>query len=88
MIPVPVAVVCPKTCGTLAEDASIIASHNPICHICQEADMSENQLFNWEGVSFPSLGSKSFLDSIRRALSRAGLRSRTGPLQAPSCEYS
>ena len=44
MIPVPVAVVCPKTCGTLAEDASIIVSHSPIGYICQEADPSENQL--------------------------------------------
>ena len=86
MIPVPVAVTCPKTCDIVAEDASIIASHHPISHIdlldkkegsscfpsARKQTCQKTNLFKCEAISFPSLGSKSFLDSIRRALSRAG----------------
>ena len=39
MIPIPAALVCPKTCDTLAEDACNIASHHSGS---LEADMSES----------------------------------------------
>ena len=100
MILVPAALVCPY--DTVAEDAFIIASHHSISHMdlldkkersscfptvrkqaCQKAN-----LFKWEAVSFPSLGSKSFLDTICRAQRRAGVRLRIGPIQARTCEYS
>ena len=61
MIPVPVAVVCPKTCGTLAEDASIIVSHSPIGYICQEADPSENQLVQLGSAKFSISWVEEFL---------------------------
>ena len=56
MIPVPAALVCPKACGTLAEDAfflqiTLLLEYRPsgpkrrrfTLSDCQEVDMSENQ---------------------------------------------
>ena len=82
------ALVCPKTCGTVAEDASIIASHNFISDMdlldieegsscfptVRKQACQKTKLVKCEAISSPSLGWKSFLDSIRRALSSAGCK--------------
>ena len=81
MILIPAALVCPKKCGAVAEDASIIASHIPLAILTlltKKRDVSffctvrkqtcqKTKLFKCEAISFPSLGSKSFLDTVCRA---------------------
>ena len=85
---VPAALVCPKTCDTVAEDAFLIASHHSISHMdlldkrerssrfptVRKQTCQKTNLFKWEAVSFPSLGSKSFLDTICRAQQRAACK--------------
>ena len=58
MIPTPAALVCPKTCDTVAENACNIASHLSMCEV----------------RSLSSLLSKSFLDASSMAQPRTGCK--------------
>ena len=82
MIPIPAALVCPKTCDTVAEDTCNIArnlSIDIIYHKCGVFRQSWSRhvrespnLFKCEVRSSSFLVSKSFLDAICRAQPRAG----------------
>ena len=81
MISIPAALVCPKTCGTVAEDTCNIASNlsiNLICHKCGVFSRESPNLFKCEVRRAPLLVCNPLLNAMCRAQQIAGCKCCVG----------